>query len=104
MHVSMPSTARSTLRFGAAGTFALLMAAAALACVTPGNDYSAYEDRTVDADFTVQAGDASFDGSGAGFTNQTLVMVCTSQVAPASLTLATYFTVTATYHATDSNG
>ncbi len=92
------------MRFGAAGTFALLSAAAAFACVTPGNDYSAYEDRTANSDFTVQGGDASFDGSGAGFTNQNLVMVCTSQVAPASLSDATYFTVTASFHATDNSG
>ncbi|HEY3820096.1 MAG TPA: hypothetical protein VGL81_23185 [Polyangiaceae bacterium] len=93
------------LRFEAAGTFALLAAVSVqAACVTPKDDLDSYETRTADSNFNGSTeDDAGFDASGAGFSNLNLVMACTSQLEP-EVVDATYFTITATFHATDTSG
>jgi hypothetical protein len=97
------------LRFWTAGSFGfLLSAASAVACVTPGNDYTAYENRTADADFTSMgsddAGSDADTSAGAGFTNLTLVMACTSQVDVSQVADATYFVVSTTFHEDGATG
>jgi hypothetical protein len=95
------------IRFGAAGTLALLSALATSACVDPQKDYEDYLARTADADTTPFTGeDSSFDGSSAdgGFSNQSYVMACVSQATQDSVSDTTYFVATATFHATDSMG
>jgi hypothetical protein len=95
------------MRFGAAGTFALLSAAALLSCVNPKTDYDDYLARTADANTTVPTEDASFDGlsgSDAGFMNQDYVMACVSQTLQDDPTKPTLFIATASFIPSDSNG
>jgi len=100
------------LRFGPAGSFALLSAAAVAglacpACVNPKQDYDDYLARTADANFTpANTDDASFDGSSAdgGFASQSYVMGCVSQATNGSVNDTTYFVATATFHASDTTG
>ena len=97
------------MRFGAAGTFALLSAAASallVSCVNPKTDYDDYLARTADADITVPTEDASFDGlSGdAGFMNQNYVMACVSESLQDDPTKPTLFIATASFLPSDSTG
>ena len=98
------------MRFGAAGTFALLSAAASallVSCVTPKTDYDDYLARTADADTTLPTEDASFDGlsgSDAGFMNQNYVMACVSQSVSDNPNQPTLFIATASFIPSDSNG
>ena len=95
------------MRFGAAGTFALLSAASLFSCVNPKTDYDDYVARTADADTTVPTEDASFDGlsgSDAGFMNQNYVMACVSQSIMDDPTKPTLFIATASFIPSDSNG
>ncbi|MGD0529440.1 MAG: hypothetical protein ABSE49_30160 [Polyangiaceae bacterium] len=97
------------LRFWTAGSFGFLLSAASTAaCVTPGNEYSAYENRTTAAEFTTtgsdDAGSDADVSAGSGFTNRTLVMACTSQVSPANVADATYFVINATFDEDGTTG
>jgi hypothetical protein len=97
------------LRFWTAGSFGFLVSAASTAaCVTPGNEYSAYENRTTASEFTINgsddAGSDADTSAGAGFTNLTLVMACTSQVFPDQVADATYFVVSATFDEDGTTG
>jgi hypothetical protein len=95
------------MRFGAAGTFALLSAVSLVSCVNPKTDYDDYLARTADADTTIPTDDASFDGlsgSDAGFMNQYYVMACVSQTLNDDPTKPTLFIATASFVPSDSNG
>jgi len=95
------------MRFGAAGTFALLSAAALLSCVNPKTDYDDYLARTADANTTLPTDDASFDGlsgNDAGFMSQNYVMACVSQTLGDNPAKPTLFIATASFIPSDSNG
>jgi hypothetical protein len=98
------------LRYEVGCLFALSTAAAVTACVDPKKGYDDYLARTADADTVfVPTDDAPFtfdasSGADAGFTNQSYVMACVSQIDQDSVAQTNYLSATATFTPSDDQG